>query len=770
MATKGPEQTVETPVVGLVTEPSSPVTSPAEAAAEGGPLIEENILQVWQAELEGSRLPDRSGVPSGIPEDILYYSPGESLFPGQSMSPASPMSRGPSPRSANEEPPEAVEELPEAAEKLAAAATTNVVEEALELPITVPLPPPRVDIFERTVIPPSFGRTAQADPSVADRPPRTPYLVPDAEGLLQVTTEQVKTLVVAGTPFSEYVKEGKPLFRQPPVEVPPLPSTLPTDAGEQPPSPEARSDSPTPKVRRPSRLKVTKVKKSKGAGPSTAIAPSPAIARQPQPAGVGRPSSPPAGPSSRVRVDAALQRAINREEIAAAIPTFRYPFCSYQGRARVLYSRSPKITPNVALLAAPQEDILPLVITSADRSPIRVKWWDPRISPSQLKKGLIQLTPQESEWRKATFLNRRNLQRRTRPGYDVYATGYLVPKAAYMQRHTRKLGEQAAELMKLGHTVSDRQSPVRGVPGSPYRSPAESPSGSQDKSPERDGSPRGRSPSPCSPGRDGSPKGKSPSPGPQSVAAPVSRRKQPALKGQVSGPPRSPSPPPKRQRLLRGQGASGGDSPTVSPPRSPRPLVKTKPSEAGLPEKLKKAVAARPSSPARPSSSPQIKKKKVRSPSPPRSSSPPQKKKKAGLTPPASTVVATPAPAAAVGPPATTAPPAVAAVPITPTGIRRIPSTSSPATPTGILATTIFGRPLPSATIGRPGGTGPLPPLPMDSRSQMHFTLMGISLIRELIRHLDTDSAALSWFTDEENSLLSSYLRVRFRQGSGRLE
>ena len=112
VATEGPELTVETPVVGLVTEPSSPVTSPAEAAAEGAPLIEENILQVWQAQLEGSRLPDHSGVPSGIPEDTLYYSPGDSLFPGQSMSPASPMSPGPSPRSDNEEPPAAVEELP----------------------------------------------------------------------------------------------------------------------------------------------------------------------------------------------------------------------------------------------------------------------------------------------------------------------------------------------------------------------------------------------------------------------------------------------------------------------------------------------------------------------------------------------------------------------------------------------------------------------------------------------------------------------------------
>ena len=124
-----------------------------------------------------------------------------------------------------------------------------------------------------------------------------------------------------------------------------------------------------------------------------------------------------------------------------------------------------------------------------------------------------------------------------------------------MQRHTRKLGEQAAELMRLGHTVSDRQSPVRGVPGSPYCSPAESPSGSQDKGPERDGSPRGRSLSPCSPGRDGSPKGKSPSPGLQSVAAPVSRRKQPALKGQVSGPPRSPSPSTKAPTSTQGTGS-----------------------------------------------------------------------------------------------------------------------------------------------------------------------------------------------------------------------
>ena len=203
--------------------------------------------------------------------------------------------------------------------RLSAAATTKVVEEALEQPITVPLPPPRVNIFERTVIPPSFGRTAQADPPVADRPPRTPYLVPGAEGLLQVTTEQVKTLVVAGTPFSEYVKEGKPLFRQPPVEVPPLPATPPTDADERPPSSEARSDSPTTKVPRPSRLKVTKVKKSKGAGPSTAVVPSPATARQLQPVGVGRPSSPPAGPSSRRQKAFGMQslgRAISREEIA----------------------------------------------------------------------------------------------------------------------------------------------------------------------------------------------------------------------------------------------------------------------------------------------------------------------------------------------------------------------------------------------------------------------------------------------------------------------
>ena len=251
------------------------------------------------------------------------------------MSPASPMLRGPSPRSDNEEPPEAVEELPGAAEKTYAAATTKVVEEAPEQPITVPLPPPRVDIFERTVIPPSFGRTAQADPSVADRPPRTPYLVPDTEGLLQVTTEQVKTLVVAGTPFSEYVKEGKPLFRQPPVEVPPPPAPPPTSTGDRPPSPGPRSGSPSKEVPTPKqRVKVGKVKKSKGAGPLTAVAPKPATTKKLRPAGVRRPRPPPARPPSR-------QEAISREEIAGAVPTFRFRFCSYQGRARVHYSRDP---------------------------------------------------------------------------------------------------------------------------------------------------------------------------------------------------------------------------------------------------------------------------------------------------------------------------------------------------------------------------------------------------------------------------------------------
>ena len=59
--------------------------------------------------------------------------------------------------------------------------------------------------------------------------------------------------------------------------------------------------------------------------------------------------------------------------------------------------------PHVALLAAPQEDILPLVITSALRSPVRVLWWDPRISPSQLKKGLIPADPSGERVEKGHF-------------------------------------------------------------------------------------------------------------------------------------------------------------------------------------------------------------------------------------------------------------------------------------------------------------------------------------------------------------------------------
>ena len=49
----------------------------------------------------------------------------------------------------------------------------------------------------------------------------------------------------------------------------------------------------------------------------------------------------------------------------------------------------------------------------------------------------------------------------------------------------------------------------------------------------------------------------------------------------------------------------------------------------------------------------------------------------------------------------------------------------------------------------------------------MHFSLMALSFVRELIWHLDTDSAALSWFNDEENALLSTYLRRLFHRGPG---
>ena len=213
----------------------------------------------------------------------------------------------------------------------------------------------------------------------------------------------------------------------------------------------------------------------------------------------------------------------------------------------------------------------------------------PSHQPVADQNGLIVLTADETKWRRNTFLNRRNLHRKGRPGYEDYATGYLTPKAAYMSRHTRRLGQQAAELIRRGFTVSDRQTPISSAPGSPTRSPGGSPAGSPDGgSPDR------------KPERDGPPKSRSPSPVPQQVAAPVSRRKQAALKGQVRGPTRSPSPPPKRRRLVTGQEASGGGSPIASPPRSTVTEGKADPFGTAFQERLHKKVAALAPSPLNP--------------------------------------------------------------------------------------------------------------------------------------------------------------------------
>ena len=220
VATEGPELTVETPVVGSVTEPSSTVSPPAEAAAAGAPLVKENILQVWQAELEGSRLRDRSGVPSGIPEDIFFYSPGDSLFPGspclQPLRCCVDRRRGPTTRSH---------------QKL----WRNYLKlQRRHLQLQQPkwwrrrqnnqspclcLHQGSTSSSGQLFHPPSSGPLELTPLWQTERQGR-PTSSPMQRGCCRSQTEQVKTLVVAGTPFPEYVKEGKPLFRQPPVELP----------------------------------------------------------------------------------------------------------------------------------------------------------------------------------------------------------------------------------------------------------------------------------------------------------------------------------------------------------------------------------------------------------------------------------------------------------------------------------------------------------------------------------------------------------------------
>ena len=148
---------------------------------------------------------------------------------------------------------------------------------------------------------------------------------------------------------------------------------------------------------------------------------------------------------------------------------------------------------------------------------------------------MFGFSPTDLQFRKTTFLNRRNLHRPTGPGYQTYAAVYLGPKMAFQQQNAQAISQQVAALAGRGLVVSNRQTP-------------------QPPSPPRQGAP----------GRDGSPP-RGPRP---SRAVPVHKRpargRPPAVR--VSPPPAVRVSPPKRP--ARGSPPAVRVSPPPSPPRA----------------------------------------------------------------------------------------------------------------------------------------------------------------------------------------------------------
>ena len=162
-----------------------------------------------------------------------------------------------------------------------------------------------------------------------------------------------------------------------------------------------------------------------------------------------------------------LDRAILRPEITAAVMTTDYEFICHQGLVRVAYSRDVRFPPTLALLGAPQNDVLPFKMTEdfvnmiAEEARMTVPWWDPRISAPMMKKNLFDLTDEEIEYREATQLARRNSQRVVRDGGGVaeYLQYYLQPKRAFTQANKATLDRQKADLLESGRKLRTVQTP-----------------------------------------------------------------------------------------------------------------------------------------------------------------------------------------------------------------------------------------------------------------------------------------------------------------------
>ena len=103
--------------------------------------------------------------------------------------------------------------------------------------------------------------------------------------------------------------------------------------------------------------------------------------------------------------------AVTRSELKAAVRGYQYKFLCHQGKVRVAYTRDWRFKPHPALLAVPQQDVLPLKWSESfwkqasnasfgDSLPVTYfAWWDPRISTEHLHRKAVQFSEDEQALR-----------------------------------------------------------------------------------------------------------------------------------------------------------------------------------------------------------------------------------------------------------------------------------------------------------------------------------------------------------------------------------
>ena len=101
------------------------------------------------------------------------------------------------------------------------------------------------------------------------------------------------------------------------------------------------------------------------------------------------PTSPPGQGDDEEVEWGAIDRVITRQEITDAVRSHTYAFVCFQGKVWVNFCRDPRVRPTLALLGAPQVDVLPLRRKDSADFEVDVPWWDPRIYEGMIRRRQV---------------------------------------------------------------------------------------------------------------------------------------------------------------------------------------------------------------------------------------------------------------------------------------------------------------------------------------------------------------------------------------------